>query len=117
MRRLREAMIKCIILNGIPVFMEAFQSLASMEQPEDQDHSFTKVRPNPSPNQEHQRRPDSNGLYEEADGSLTRRTTAEAWRSYCRRAPQKRQRKIWATIVSAHTRISVSTIHSTRDLP
>ena len=42
MRRLREAMIKCIILNGIPVVMEGFQSLAKVEQPEDPDHSFTR---------------------------------------------------------------------------
>ncbi|KAI4912750.1 hypothetical protein J4E90_006156 [Alternaria incomplexa] len=41
-RRMREAMIKCIILNGIPVVMEAFVSLAKQEQPEDQDHSFTR---------------------------------------------------------------------------
>ncbi|KAH6861012.1 hypothetical protein BKA58DRAFT_44462 [Alternaria rosae] len=41
-RRMREAMIKCIILNGIPVVMEAFVSLAKQEKPEDQDHSFTR---------------------------------------------------------------------------
>lgn len=31
-----------MILNGIPVVMEAFQSLAAVEKPEDQDHSFTR---------------------------------------------------------------------------
>ncbi|KAI4641758.1 hypothetical protein J4E93_007856 [Alternaria ventricosa] len=41
-RRMREAMIKCIILNGIPIVMEAFVSLAKQEKPEDQDHSFTR---------------------------------------------------------------------------
>jgi hypothetical protein len=35
-------MIKCIILNGIPVVMEAFMALALIEKPEDQDHSFTR---------------------------------------------------------------------------
>ena len=46
-RRMREAMIKCIILNGIPVVMEAFQSLAKEERPVDQDHSFTRYAPAP----------------------------------------------------------------------
>ncbi|MCJ1407307.1 hypothetical protein MMC19_001378 [Ptychographa xylographoides] len=41
-RRMREAMIKCVILNGIPVVMEAFVSLTKVEKPEDQDHSFTR---------------------------------------------------------------------------
>jgi hypothetical protein len=41
-RRLREAMIKCIILNGIPIVMEAFTALAKVEQPDDQDHTFTR---------------------------------------------------------------------------
>jgi hypothetical protein len=35
-------MIKCIILNGIPIVMEAFVSLAKVEKAEDQDHSFTR---------------------------------------------------------------------------
>jgi hypothetical protein len=39
---MREAMIKCIILNGIPIVMDAFVSLAKQEKPEDQDHSFTR---------------------------------------------------------------------------
>jgi hypothetical protein len=43
-RRLHEAMIKCIFPNGIHGLMEAFQSLASVEQSEDQDHSFTFTR-------------------------------------------------------------------------
>ncbi|PGH16490.1 hypothetical protein AJ80_05175 [Polytolypa hystricis UAMH7299] len=34
-RRMREAMIMCIILNGIPVVMEVFMALAQEEQPED----------------------------------------------------------------------------------
>ncbi|CAM6001185.1 unnamed protein product [Sphagnum balticum] len=41
-RRIREAMIKCIILNGIPIVMEAFAALAKVEKPEDQDKSFTR---------------------------------------------------------------------------
>jgi hypothetical protein len=41
-RRVREAMIKCIILNGIPIVMEAFAALAKVEQPEDQEHTFTR---------------------------------------------------------------------------
>lgn len=35
-------MIKCIILNGIPIIMEAFVSLAKQEKPEDQDYSFAR---------------------------------------------------------------------------
>lgn len=46
-RRSREATVKCIILNGIPIVMEGFQSLAKVEQPEDQDHSFTKYDKTP----------------------------------------------------------------------
>ncbi|WVN88931.1 uncharacterized protein L203_104146 [Cryptococcus depauperatus CBS 7841] len=42
-RRLRETMIKCIILNGIPKVMLAFHSLAAVEQEQDQDHSFTRA--------------------------------------------------------------------------
>ncbi|KAH9206274.1 AhpD-like protein, partial [Leptodontidium sp. 2 PMI_412] len=41
-RRMREAMIKCIILNGIPIVMEAFVSLAAVERPEDREHGFTR---------------------------------------------------------------------------
>jgi hypothetical protein len=40
-RRMREAMIKCIILNEIPIVMEAFAALAKVEAPEDQEKSFT----------------------------------------------------------------------------
>jgi hypothetical protein len=39
---MREAMIRCVILNSIPVVMEAFVSFTKVEKPEDQDHSFTK---------------------------------------------------------------------------
>ncbi|KAK3371793.1 hypothetical protein B0T24DRAFT_706856 [Lasiosphaeria ovina] len=42
-RRLREAMIKCIILSGIPKVMLAFHSLAAVEQEQDQDHSSTRT--------------------------------------------------------------------------
>ncbi|KAM3548311.1 hypothetical protein MY1884_009235 [Beauveria asiatica] len=41
-RRLREAMVKCVILNGIPKVFLAFHSLAAVEQEQDQDHSFTR---------------------------------------------------------------------------
>jgi hypothetical protein len=39
---MREAMIKCIILNGIPIVMEAFAALAKVEASEDQEKSFTR---------------------------------------------------------------------------
>ncbi|KAI1278211.1 hypothetical protein F5Y07DRAFT_397767 [Xylaria sp. FL0933] len=38
-RRMREAMVKCIILNGIPSVIEAFTAISEIERPEDQDHS------------------------------------------------------------------------------
>jgi hypothetical protein len=42
---MREAMIKFIILNGIPIVMQAFTALAKVEKPEDQDKSLTKSVP------------------------------------------------------------------------
>jgi alkylhydroperoxidase/carboxymuconolactone decarboxylase family protein YurZ len=42
-RRIREALIKCIMINGIPVVMGAFTSLAAVEAPADQDRSTTRV--------------------------------------------------------------------------
>ena len=41
-RRLREAMVKCIILNGIPAVIEAVTAVAEQERPEDQDFSCTR---------------------------------------------------------------------------
>ncbi|KAI1356607.1 hypothetical protein F5Y01DRAFT_323986 [Xylaria sp. FL0043] len=41
-RRLREAMVKCIILNGIPSVIEAVSAIAECERPEDQDHSCSR---------------------------------------------------------------------------
>ncbi|KUJ15893.1 uncharacterized protein LY89DRAFT_587326, partial [Mollisia scopiformis] len=41
-RRLREAMIKCIVLSGIPSVMEAIASVAAVEQDQDQDHSILR---------------------------------------------------------------------------
>ncbi|KAF2226978.1 hypothetical protein BDZ85DRAFT_191086, partial [Elsinoe ampelina] len=41
-RRLRETLIKCIILVGIPKVMLAFHSLAAVEREEDQDGGFTR---------------------------------------------------------------------------
>ncbi|KAI1329426.1 hypothetical protein F5Y16DRAFT_98134 [Xylariaceae sp. FL0255] len=38
-RRMREAMVKCIILNGIPSVIEAIMAISAVEWPEDQDHS------------------------------------------------------------------------------
>ncbi|KAI0867482.1 hypothetical protein GGS24DRAFT_495295 [Hypoxylon argillaceum] len=41
-RRMREAMVKCIILNGIPAVIEAALSISEVEKPEDQDHSCSR---------------------------------------------------------------------------
>ncbi|KAG8627725.1 hypothetical protein KVT40_003598 [Elsinoe batatas] len=41
-RRLRETLIKCIILVGIPKVMLAFHSLAAVESEEDQEGTFTR---------------------------------------------------------------------------
>ncbi|KAK2611942.1 hypothetical protein QQS21_002048 [Conoideocrella luteorostrata] len=41
-RRLREAMVKCIIINGIPVVIEAVTSISEVEKPEDQDFSCSR---------------------------------------------------------------------------
>jgi len=41
-RRLREAMVKCIIINGIPVVIEAVTSISDVERPEDRDYSCTR---------------------------------------------------------------------------
>ena len=41
-RRMREAMIKCIILNGIPIIFQALLSVAELEQDEDKDYSFSR---------------------------------------------------------------------------
>ena len=39
---MREAMVKCIILNGIAVVFEAILSIAGEEQEEDKDYSFSR---------------------------------------------------------------------------
>lgn len=41
-RRLREALIKCIILVGIPGVIEALASVAAQEKEEDRDYSFLR---------------------------------------------------------------------------
>ncbi|KAJ0345475.1 hypothetical protein COL154_012020 [Colletotrichum chrysophilum] len=41
-RRLREAMVKCIIINGIPVVIEAVTSVSDVERPEDRDLSCSR---------------------------------------------------------------------------
>ncbi|KAK1466671.1 hypothetical protein CCUS01_07281 [Colletotrichum cuscutae] len=41
-RRLREAMVKCIIINGIPVVIEAVTSVSEVERPEDTDQSCSR---------------------------------------------------------------------------
>lgn len=41
-RRLREAMVKCIIINGIPVVIEAVTSVSQVERPEDTDLSCSR---------------------------------------------------------------------------
>ena len=41
-RRLREAMVKCIIINGIPVVIEAVKSISEVERPEDRDYSCSR---------------------------------------------------------------------------
>ncbi|KAK4100184.1 hypothetical protein N658DRAFT_508121 [Parathielavia hyrcaniae] len=42
-RRLREALIKCIIINGIPVVIEAITSISDVEKPEDRDYSCSRA--------------------------------------------------------------------------
>lgn len=42
MRRLREAVIKCIILNGIPSAFEALMAVGREEKDEDKDFSFSR---------------------------------------------------------------------------
>jgi hypothetical protein len=41
-RRLREAMVKCIIINGIPVVIEAVTAVSDVERPEDRDLSCSR---------------------------------------------------------------------------
>lgn len=41
-RRLREALVKCIIINGIPVVIEAVTSINELEKPEDKDFSSSR---------------------------------------------------------------------------
>ena len=41
-KRLREAMVKCIILNGIPTVIEAVTAVSEQERPEDQDLSCSR---------------------------------------------------------------------------
>ena len=41
-RRLREAMVKCIIINGIPVVIEAVTSVSDVERLEDRDYSCSR---------------------------------------------------------------------------
>ncbi|KAI3317960.1 hypothetical protein HD806DRAFT_540619 [Xylariaceae sp. AK1471] len=42
-RRMREAMVKCIILNGMPAIIEAATAILEVEKPEDQDHSCSSL--------------------------------------------------------------------------
>ncbi|KAL9100570.1 MAG: hypothetical protein Q9187_009348, partial [Circinaria calcarea] len=41
-RRMREAMIKCIILTGIPSVIEALGAVAKLEREEDKDFGFSR---------------------------------------------------------------------------
>ena len=41
-RRLREALVKCIILNGIPAIFEALIAVGKLEKDEDKDYTFTR---------------------------------------------------------------------------
>lgn len=41
-RRMREAMIKVIILCGIPIVLKALSSVAELEQEEDKDYHFSR---------------------------------------------------------------------------
>ncbi len=42
-RRIRKAIIKCIIFNNILIVIEAFVSLAAAKQLKDQEYSFTRL--------------------------------------------------------------------------
>jgi hypothetical protein len=39
---MREALVKCIIINGIPVVIEAITSISDVEKPEDRDYSCSR---------------------------------------------------------------------------
>jgi hypothetical protein len=41
-RRIREALVRCCILNGVPTVMEATASIAAVEREEDRDYSFLR---------------------------------------------------------------------------
>ncbi|KAK3366679.1 hypothetical protein B0T24DRAFT_534698, partial [Lasiosphaeria ovina] len=43
-RRMREALVKCIIINGIPVVIEAITSISDVEKPEDRGSSCSRSR-------------------------------------------------------------------------
>ncbi len=39
---MREVLVKCIIINGIPVVIEAITSISDVEKPEDRDYSCSR---------------------------------------------------------------------------
>ncbi|KAK4209355.1 hypothetical protein QBC37DRAFT_54488 [Rhypophila decipiens] len=48
-RRMREALVKCIIINGIPVVIEAITSISDVERDEDWDYSCSRADWNVGP--------------------------------------------------------------------
>jgi len=41
-RRIREVLFKCIVLQGVPKCLQALSSIVKVEQPEDKDYSFSR---------------------------------------------------------------------------
>ena len=42
-RRIREALVKCVPLNGVPLVLEGVFAIAKVERPEDRDYSFSRL--------------------------------------------------------------------------
>jgi hypothetical protein len=41
-RRMRGALVRCCLLNGVPVAMEATAAIAAVEREEDKDYGFVR---------------------------------------------------------------------------
>jgi hypothetical protein len=39
---MRESLMKCVPLNGVPMVLEAIFAIAKVERPEDRDYSFSR---------------------------------------------------------------------------
>ncbi|KAI1127086.1 hypothetical protein F5Y10DRAFT_201551 [Nemania abortiva] len=75
-RRMREAMVKCIILNGIPAVIEAVASISEVESPEDQDHSCSREDWQIGPENSERAANTLKTLYHSEKGGVTKTFTA-----------------------------------------